>query len=292
MKIIVPTNNKGGVGKTKISMILAEYFSYVCHKKTLAIDFDPQCNLSRRYLKMEADPNTPEGHCPPIHPDFDLNNPDEDSSWNGKSSIADIFFGKAVIPYPTFIPNLDITPADAHQLKLAKDVRKAEVTEKVHKQLHRFLSGSDVQEEYEVVIVDTPPSKGSLTISAIKAATHIIIPCVMEAQPIEGIFGMIQLWMQEALIRDSNNPIKLLGILPNLFRQNNLHKDLLEDLKTDPSVSNYIMPIILGQRVAFAEVDVADAIPRSIFDLSNDSLAKEEALAMCKFIDKKVFEDE
>lgn len=292
MKIIVPTNNKGGVGKTKVSMILAEYFSYVCHKKTLVIDFDPQCNLSRRYLKMEVDPNAPQGYCPPIHPDFDPNNPDEDLSWNGRSSIADIFFGRAVIPYPTFIPNFDIAPANADQLLLAEAVRKTEVAEKVHKQLYRFLSGKDVQEEYEVVIVDTAPSKGPLTISAIKAATHIIIPSVMEAQPIQGIFGMMQLWMQEALIRDSNNPIKLVGILPNIFRQNNLHKDMLESLKSNASISNYIMPVTLGQRVAFAEVDVDDAMPRSIFDLSNDSLAKEEALAMCEFVNKKVFENE
>ena len=222
MKIIVPTNNKGGVGKTKVSMILAEYFSYVCKKKTLVIDFDPQCNLSRRLIKMELDPSSPQGYYPPLHPDYNPEDSEEDPSWDGRSSIANIFFGRPVIPYPTFIKNLDVAPANADQLLLAEAVRRTEVAEKVHKQMHKFLSGQDVQEAYEVVIIDTAPSKGPLTISAIKAASHIIIPSIMEAQPIQGIYGMMQLWMQEALAREQGRAIKLVGILPNMFRQNNL----------------------------------------------------------------------
>ena len=86
--------------------------------------------------------------------------------------------------------------------------------------MYKFLSCKEVQKEYEVVIIDTAPSKGPLTISAIKAATHIIIPSVMEAQPIQGIYGMMQLWMQESLAREEGRAIELVGILPNLFRQN------------------------------------------------------------------------
>lgn len=292
MKIIVPTNNKGGVGKTKVSMILAEYFSYVKGKKTLVIDFDAQCNLSRRFLKMELDTNAPQGYQPPIHPDYNPKDPDEDPTWNGRSSIANIFFGQAVIPYPTFIKNLDIAPANADQLLLAEAVRRAEVAEKVHKQMHKFLSCKEVQDAYEVVIIDTAPSKGPLTISAIKAATHIIIPSIMEAQPIQGIYGMMQLWMQESLMREKGRDIKLIGILPNIFRANNLHKDMLESLKNNPKISKYVMPVSLWQRVAFAEVDVDGATPRSIFDLKDNDLAKQEALEMCELVEKRVFNNE
>jgi chromosome partitioning protein len=292
MKIIVPTNNKGGVGKTKVSMILAEYFSYVCKKKTLVIDFDPQCNLSRRLIKMELDPSSPQGYYPPLHPDYNPEDSEEDPSWDGRSSIANIFFGRPVIPYPTFIKNLDVAPANADQLLLAEAVRRTEVAEKVHKQMHKFLSGQDVQEAYEVVIIDTAPSKGPLTISAIKAASHIIIPSIMEAQPIQGIYGMMQLWMQEALAREQGRAIKLVGILPNMFRQNNLHKDMLESLKNNSTFSKYIMPISLGLRVALAEVDTDDALPRSIFDLNDRDLAKQEAIKFCEFVEQRVFKDE
>lgn len=293
MKIIVPTNNKGGVGKTKVSMILAEYFSYVLNKKTLVIDFDPQCNLSNRYLKMEINPSAPQGNQPPLHPDYDASEiTNDDFDWDGRSSIADIFAAKPVIPYPTFIKHLDIAPAHAEKLLLAESVRRAEVAEKVHLQLHKFLSCEDVQNEYEVVVVDTAPSKGPLTISAIKAATHILIPSIMEAQPIQGIFGMMQLWMQETMLREKSRPITLIGILPNSLRQNNLHRELLDDLKANPAISKYIIPFSLCQRVAFSEVDVDNASPRSIFDRPDKDLAKVEALAMCKFVEKKVFQNE
>ena len=53
---------------------------------------------------------------------------------------------------------------------------------------------------YDAVVIDTAPSKGPLTISVIKAATHIVIPSVMEEQPVQGIYGMLQLWMQESLV--------------------------------------------------------------------------------------------
>src|SRR4051794_16505053 len=85
MKVIVPTNNKGGVGKTKVSILLAEYLSL--SKKVLVIDFDPQCNFSRRFLKMENDPSSPSGVLPPIHHDYNENDPDC-CDWDGRSSIA------------------------------------------------------------------------------------------------------------------------------------------------------------------------------------------------------------
>lgn len=292
MKIIVPTNNKGGVGKTKVSMILAEYFSYVKNKKTLVIDFDPQCNLSRRFIKMELDPNAPQGYYPPIHSDYNPNDAEEDPTWDGRSSIANIFFGNPVIPYPTFIKTLDIAPANADRLLQAEAVRRAEVAEKVHNQLYKFLSCKDVQEAYEVVIVDTAPSKGPLTIAAIKAATHIIIPSIMEAQPIQGIYGMLQLWMQESFAREADRPIELIGILPNIFRPINLHKDMLESLKSNEKISKYVMPVSLGQRVDFSQVDVDGALPRSVFDLSDNNFAKQEALAVCNFVGQKVFHNE
>ena len=291
MIIIAPTNNKGGVGKTKVSILLAEYFSLFLKKRVLAIDFDPQCNFSQRFLKMEIDPASPEGLMPPTHPDYDLNNPD-DADWDGKSSIAHIFYGQGVIPYPTFIENLDIAPGHAGLLLAAEAVRKQEVAEKVHRQLGNFLNSPDVQEAYDVVVVDTAPSKGPLTVSVIKAANYILIPSVMEEQPIQGIYGMLQLWMQESHQRTSSNPLNLLGILPNMFRPINLHNDMLESLKKNEGIGKYVMPVKLGQRAAFAEVDAENAVPRSIFQLPDSNPAKQEALATCEYITKKVFNNE
>jgi chromosome partitioning protein len=290
MKILVPANNKGGVGKTNTSSLFAEYSAKILNKKVLGIDFDPQCNFSQRYLNMEIDPAAPEGWIPPIHPDYDPTDPDDDH-WDGRSSIADIFYGGGVVPYPTYIDGFDITPAYAHKLLAAEAVRKNEVVEKVHNRMYEFLLSDDVQQEYDLIIIDTAPSKGPLTVSAIKAATHIIIPAVMEDKPIQGVYGMLQLWMQESLNRDSKHKLALVGILPNMFNgKTTLHNEMYQSLVDNDSIGKYMIPTKLGHRVIFAETDSSNANPRSIFDLSDSNIAKKEALAACEFIARSVFE--
>ena len=289
MEVVCPVNNKGGVGKTTITKIICEYFSTVCNKTTLVIDMDHQCNLSNRFLKMEIDINEEEGKLPPIHPDYD----GEDflyPGWEGRSSIADIFFGRPVLPYSTYIEKLDILPARTGTLLAAEHVRKEEVAEKVHNQLSNFLSLPDVQEAYDVIVIDTPPSKGPLTTSVIRAATHVVIPSIMEPQPIEGIYGMLQLWKQEQLRRPIDKPINLVGILPNMFNsRSSLHKGLLESLSNNHQISQYVIPGKIGRRIAFAEVDAEDAQPSSIFDLPDNNFAKQEALAFCHYLNQRMY---
>lgn len=291
MKIIAFVNNKGGVGKTTCSRTMAEYLSKVKKIPTLAIDFDPQCNFSHQYLKMEIDPAAPEGLMPPIHPDFTPEEPD-DEDWDGRSSIAEIFYGQGVIPYPTYIEKLDLAPGHAEKLLAAEAVRKTDVVEKVHRQLANFLNSPDVKAAYEAVVIDTAPSKGPLTVSVIKAATHIIIPSVMEEQPVQGIYGMLQLWMQESLAREKERPLKLIGILPNMFKQTRLHKDILVSLQDNEAIGKYVMPVKLSQRIVFAEIDSEDATPHSIFDFQENHLAKQEAMEVCHYISERIFSHE
>lgn len=299
MKVIVPCNNKGGVGKTCVTSILAEYFSKILKKKTLVIDLDPQCNISQRLMQMEINPNNPDGHRPSIHPDFketdavmviDIETGKE-TVWDGRSSIADIFlrpkFG--VLPYPTMNENLDIMPAYASELLLVEQCKKDDVMEKIYNRFNEFLSGSDVQEEYDYVVVDTAPSKGSLTRSAMRAATHIIIPTQMEDKPLRGVFGMMQLWMQERKNRDESNPLNLLGILPNMFDARTvLHTSMYEDLKSNPVIAEHLMPCKLSRRITIAENDTENAMPKSIFDLPNTNRSKQECVEMCEYVINKI----
>lgn len=292
MKVVVPANNKGGVGKTSVSAILADYFSKVLKKKTLVIDLDPQCNFSQRVLPMEIDPSYPEGHIPPIHPDYQE---DEDEDWDGRSTVADIFLypEKGIIPYPTMNEFLDVAPANAGSLLIVEQCRKEDVVELIHNRFARFLAQPDVQSEYDYVVVDTAPSKGSLTRSAMRAATHIIIPTVMEDKPIKGVFGMLQLWMQESARRDADNPLNLIGILPNMFdERTTLHNDLYNSLKSNHEITDYVMPCKLNRRIQYAENDCENAAPKSLFDLPNTNKAKQEVIKMCEYIMQRIKKSE
>jgi chromosome partitioning protein len=285
MKILVTVQNKGGVGKTTVCRLLSEYLT-LQGKRVLGIDLDSQCNFSRRFLTMDIDSTDPDGIMPPIHPDFN----DEDVDWDGRSSSADIYYSGEVLPYPTNIQGMQILPGNGSQLRSVELVRSDEVKEKVHDRLNVFLSQKDVQALYDVVIVDTSPSKGPLTISAMRAATHIIIPTTMEPQTIEGLHGMLQLWRRETKKRKKGDELKIIGILTNMFRKGvALHEGLYQTLATDPGIVDLLLPIKLGQRIAFAEADHHMANPQSVFNLSEKDPARIEAEIICKFITEKLF---
>jgi len=287
MDVLVPANNKGGVGKTLVSALLADYFSKILKKKTLVIDLDSQCNYSQRALQMEIDPSYEEGHRPPIHPDYE----ETDLDWDGRSSIADIFLHpeKGIVPYPTMNEYLDVAPAHAADLLEVEQCQQGKVLEHIHNRFTQFLFLPDVQSEYDYVVIDTAPSKGSLTRSAMRAATHIIIPTVMEDKPIKGVFGMLQLWMQEKARRDDSNPLHLLGILPNMFdSRTTLHNDLYNSLKDNSEISDFVMPCRLSRRIQYAENDCDNAMPKSLFDLPNTNKAKQEVMALCEYVMDKI----
>ena len=284
-KIIVNATHKGGEGKTTNSIMLAEYSALILGLKTLIIDMDPQANLSGRYIKMEYDPAYKGGKVPCYHPDYE---PEKDKDWDGRSSIANIFYGEEVIPYPTAIPNLELLPSYSIKLQEAEAVTKNDVVDKVHLQLKRFLELQDVQTNYDIIIIDTPPSKGPLTISAIKAATHLVIPAQMEQFSIEGIFGMLQLWKQETYSRTKENPLVLVGILPNQVRDINLHKSLKEDLSSKKEIGTYVMPHIIKKRAIYSEILVENANPKSIFELSKKDIGRTEYESACHYIMERV----
>ncbi len=286
MRIIAVVNNKGGVGKTTTSRFLAEYFSIVKNERVLALDMDPQANFSNRYLKMEIDPYQQEGRIPPIHSNYDPSSP-EDKDWDGRSSIAGIFFGEMVFPYATYIPTLEISPSHSSKLLLAEAVTREEVVQKVYDQLSKFLALDDVKDSYDKIIIDTPPSKGPVTISVVRAATDILIPSIMEPQPMEGIYGMIHLWKSETLRRPKNNPLNLLGVLPNSFdRRGIIHKDHYDSLKNE--MPDYVLESKIGRRLIYAEADAEGAAPPSIFMYPEKNIARQEILIACQEIHERM----
>lgn len=298
MKVLAVVQHKGGVGKTTVSRILTEYFGRIAGMRVLGIDLDPQCSYSRRFLDMTRGPSDSETSIPPLHPYY---TPQEYPEWSGRSSSADIFEYKLlsniqlainddalVYPYETRFENVDIIPGDSSRLHRAERVRETESEIVVHERLQKFLSLDDVREQYDLVVVDTPPSKGPLTISAMRSATHIIIPTIPDPQSVEGLFGMIQLWMRENRKREESNPINLIGIFANKYRNVRLHKDHLKELESDPGISPYIIPIKWHDLIGFAEADAQGADPISVFDRPADDAVRQQAESLCNYVKEKI----
>lgn len=280
-KIIVNATNKGGEGKTTTSINLAEYASLVMGKRVLGIDLDPQANFSGRYIAMEYDPAYKGGKIPALHPDYE---PGKDIDWDGRSTIANIFYGEGVQPYPTSIKNFELMPSHSNKLQEAETVTKKEVLGKIYDQLYYFLDTPGIKQAYDVIIIDTPPSKGPLTIAAVKAASHVVIPTQMEQFSVEGIYGMMQLWKQETYARTKDRPITLVGILPNQVRDINLHEQFYNGLTKMDGIKEFVMPFKIKKRAIYTEILVENANPKSIFELPKDHIARKECEAVCEYI--------
>ena len=233
-RILVVAQNKGGVGKTFLSKNFAEYAAIIKKKKVLLLDLDPQTNLSRRYLDMELLADGSDSYSPPIHPDWDLEN---DPEWNGFSNAADIWLHGYAVPYPTSYKNLEIIPSHAQKLEKIELVRQQDVYHEVVTWLKKFLTLDEMKDDYDIVIIDTRPSKGPLVQAAMHAATHLIIPSEMEAPSVEGLHGMLSVRNQANLNRDKSDQLKLIGILANKFRSNtSLHQEYFQALSDDDRI--------------------------------------------------------
>lgn len=252
-KILTSANNKGGVGKTFLTKMLGEYAAIVRGMNTLLIDLDPQTNLSRRFLEMEFG-SSQDDFTSPLHPDYNPTNP-EDADWDGFSSSADIWYLGEAVAYPTAYEKLEIIPGHGTKLQDIELVSKAEVHTKVKMQLRDFLRETSVINDYDLVVIDTRPSKGPLTAAALYAATHLIIPSEMEDPSVEGLHGMLLLRHSINLERPSNDPLRLVGILPNKVQMNTrVHQHKYNELKANPELSKYLLdhniPLRTGVREA------------------------------------------
>ena len=157
--------------------------------------------------------------------------------------------------------------------------------------LQKLLTSYNITQEYEIAVIDTPPSKGFLTISAIKAANYLIIPTQMEQFSVEGIYGMLQLWKQEIYSRTTTNPITLIGIIPNQIRDINLHKQVLDSLKKIDAIKKYIIPYKIKKRAIYSEILIKSNKFKSIFELPTHNIARQECEKICNYIIKRVFDN-
>lgn len=175
MKIITITNQKGGVGKTTTASSLFAGL-HKMGKKTLGIDMDPQCNLSYCF---RAD--------------------------NSKASIKNVF--KNEIAIRDAIQKTDSGDFIQADKNLNNVMQELSAIDQVFK-LRNLLK--DVKDEYDFVIIDTPPALSPLTINALVASNSVIIPVQADSFSMQGAESLAETIKG---IRDVNPELEISGIL-------------------------------------------------------------------------------
>lgn len=180
MKTVVVTNNKGGVGKTAISVHLAQYLQEQ-RKSVLVIDLDGQGNLSKTL-----------------------------SAYASNVRSSDLF---------SATPNLNVAPQPGITLIAAEPQLAAveqEPKQLVLGAMKRVLPAVDKRFDY--CVIDTPPAAGLRVISALMAAQYALSPIELDSYSIDGIKQLLQTIV--GVERQFNPGLAFVGMLANRFNPN------------------------------------------------------------------------
>lgn len=289
-------NQKGGVGKTTVSAVLAEYAALRLGLRVLLADLDMQCNSSDYWVGMDPAPNAPGGQLPPKHPEWD-----GDDDVEERSSIADTFFGRGALPYPTFIRGDDgggmVEVLLGHPERLERinseyDNASGRIDTEVVHRVAAVIHQDGVRESYDLVILDTGPSRNPVFRAALRAATHAVIPFELEEKSLQGINAMLQALSSENFARTPENDVHLIGLLPNkVRRRTNIHAGTMAMLREE--LPGVLCPddIWLPHSAAYPERDVKGVRPKSIFQIAPSHHARQRAEHVGEYVLKAVMGD-
>jgi chromosome partitioning protein len=199
--IVTVANQKGGVGKTTTAINLAAAIAQR-KKKTLLIDLDPQANSSIAFFESSEIQGSM----------FDV--------------LGEHRVELASVVKATKDPMLAVAPA---KLALAKLEQQLAGQFDAPYKLKDALAS--VVRDYEFIVLDTPPSLGILTVNALVASSHLLVPIQAAYFAIEGTDDLLETYER---IRARPNPaLKVLGVVITLFdKRTNISRDTHEQIRS------------------------------------------------------------
>ena len=249
---IIVANQKGGVGKTTTSINLAAAMAQK-GKKTLIIDLDPQGNATISFI----DPHKME------------------------QTVYDLLVDPAVtVENIVQVSEYDALDVLGSNISLAKAEAKLVGEFDSHFRLKDKLAS--VRDLYDYIVIDTPPTLGILTVNAMVAGTHLLVPIQSSYYALEGTDDLLDTFEK---IRARPNPeLKFLGVVITLHdKRTNLAKDVRSQIQD--VFGEKVFATTISKSVRLEE---SPAYKQSIFSFAPQSSGAVEYYSLSEEVIKRV----
>jgi len=250
--IVAIANQKGGVGKTTTAVNLAAALA-MRGKKTLLIDLDPQANSSISFLDLRT-----------------IGRSTYDAIAEPNCALVDV-----ILPAP--MENLYIAPA---RIGLAKLESRLVGELDAHFRLKDKIEA--LNGDFANIVIDCPPALGLLTVNALVAATHLLIPIQSSYFALEGTDDLLETIEK---VRQRPNPaLRILGVVITMHdKRTALARDIREQIQK--VFGGKVFDTVIAKSVRLEE---SPAYKESIFTFAPDSSGATDYYSLCEEVIERV----